>query len=112
MIRPGRRLLLRLALLVGVPMLAVVAALAIWRTGGRYIVTENAYVKADIVQIAPEVSGRVIEVAVANHARIEAGAVLLRLDPEPFRLDLAKAEAELDRRGPWWRRPAPPTTRR
>ena len=77
-------------------MLAVVAALAIWRTGGRYIVTENAYVKADIVQIAPEVSGRVIEVAVANHARIEAGAVLLRLDPEPFRLDLAKAEAELD----------------
>jgi membrane fusion protein (multidrug efflux system) len=95
-LRLSRRVLLRLMLLVGVPMLVAAAALVVWQTGGRYITAENAYVKADIVQIAPEISGRVIEVAITNHAQVEAGAVLLRIDPEPFRLTMAKAEAELD----------------
>jgi membrane fusion protein (multidrug efflux system) len=93
---PGRRALVRLVLLAGVPMLAAAGALMVWRAGGRYVTTDNAYVKADIVQIAPEVSGQVVEVAVGDHARIEAGAVLLRVDPGPFRLALAKAEAELE----------------
>ena len=93
---PGRRVLVRLVLLVGVPMVAAFGALVVWQAGGRYVTTENAYVKADIVQIAPEVSGQVAEVAVGDHARIEAGAVLLRVDPGPFRLALAKAEAELE----------------
>lgn len=94
--RPGRRALLRLALLAGVPVLFAAGALAVWQAGGRYVSTENAYVKADIVQIAPEISGQVIEVGVRDHARVEAGGLLLRIDPEPFRLAVAKAEAELE----------------
>jgi membrane fusion protein (multidrug efflux system) len=78
--------LLRLVLLVGVPTLALLVAIGFWLTGGRYITTENAYVRADIVQIAPEVAGRITEVLVRDHARVAAGAVLLRLDPAPFRL--------------------------
>jgi membrane fusion protein (multidrug efflux system) len=93
---PAGRRLLRLVLLLGVPALALVGAAVIWQRGGRYITTENAYVKADIVQIAPEVAGRVLEVAVRDHSRVQAGDLLLRIDPEPFRLALAKAEAELD----------------
>jgi membrane fusion protein (multidrug efflux system) len=92
-IRPG---LLRLLLLVGVPAVVVVGGLFIWQMGGRYVTTENAYVKADIVQIAPEVAGRVIEVAVRDHAHVKAGDVLLRIDPEPYKLALAQEEAELD----------------
>jgi membrane fusion protein (multidrug efflux system) len=88
--------LLRLVLLVGVPTLALLVAIGFWLTGGRYITTENAYVRADIVQIAPEVAGRITEVLVRDHARVAAGAVLLRLDPAPFRLALEKAEAELE----------------
>ena len=95
-LRLGRRLMLRLVLLVGVPAVVLVGAALVWQTGGRYVTSENAYVKADIVQIAPEVSGRVIEVTVRDHAKIASGAVLLRLDPEPFRLALAKEEAELE----------------
>ncbi len=93
---PARRALIRLLLLVGVPLLAGAGAVALWLAGGRFVTSDNAYVKADIVQIAPEVAGRVTEVAVRDHARIEAGGLLFRLDPEPFRLALAKAEAELD----------------
>ena len=49
---PGRSRL-RTLLLVVVPVLAVLGGLLIWQQGGRYITSENAYVRADIVQIAP-----------------------------------------------------------
>jgi membrane fusion protein, multidrug efflux system len=87
---------IRLALLVAVPFVLALIGGAIWLHGGRTVGTEDAYVKADIAQIAPEVSGRVVEVLVRDHAPVEAGAPLLKLDPVPFRLALDKAEAELD----------------
>jgi len=82
--------------LLGVPALVIVGALMFWLQGGRYAATENAYVKADIAQIASEVAGRIVEVRVRDHAVVAAGDVLLRLDPEPYRLALARADAEVD----------------
>ncbi|MBX9699217.1 MAG: HlyD family secretion protein [Acetobacteraceae bacterium] len=93
---PPRRRWLRPVLLLGVPLLVVAGILVVWQRGGRYITTENAYVKAHIVQMAPEVSGRVLEVVVRDHSQVRAGDVLLRIDPAPFRLALEKAEADLD----------------
>lgn len=92
----GRTRLLRAVLLIGVPIAVLVGGAIIWQAGGRYVNTENAYVKADIAQIAPEVAGRLIEVAVRDHQRVKAGMPMLRIDPEPYQLALAKAEAELD----------------
>jgi len=91
-----RRLLVRFVLLIGVPAIAAVIGGFVWLQGGRFVSTENAYVKSDIVQVAPEISGRVQEVLVRDHAQVRAGDVLLRLDAEPFRLALDKAAAELD----------------
>jgi membrane fusion protein (multidrug efflux system) len=82
--------------LFGVPALVLVGALMFWLQGGRYAATENAFVKADIAQIASEVAGRIVEVRVRDHATVAAGDVLVRLDPEPYRLALAKADAEID----------------
>ena len=90
------RRLLRPALLAGVPALVLLAALIFWLQGGRYASTENAFVKADIAQIASEVPGRIVEVRSHDHAAVAAGDVLVRLDPEPYRLALAKADAETD----------------
>jgi len=95
-VRSGRRSYLRPILLIVVPALVVIAAVAAWLQGGRYASTENAFVRADIAQIASEVQGRVIETAVRDHAGVVEGQVLVRLDPEPYRLALAKADAELD----------------
>ena len=88
--------IIRLALLILVPFVLVLAGGAFWLHGGGTVSTEDAYVKADIAQIAPEVSGRVAAVLVHDHDSVEAGAPMVKLDPEPFRLALAKAEAELD----------------
>lgn len=87
---------LRTLALIGVPLLVVIGAVIAWLHGGRYASTENAFVKADITQMASEVGGRIIEVRVQDHASVAAGDVLLRLDPAPYRLALARAEAEID----------------
>jgi len=87
---------LRSLALIGVPLLAVGAALAVWLHGGRYATTENAFVKADITQIASEVPGRIVEVTARDHAVVAQGDVLVRLDAAPYRLALAKADAEID----------------
>ncbi len=86
---------LRLILLALVPLLAVAGGLHLWLTGGRYVSTENAYVKNDIVVISTVIDGRVTEVAVEDHERVEAGDILFRIDPEPLRIALAETEAEL-----------------
>jgi len=86
----------RVLLVWGLPALTIVAAAMFWLSGGRYATTENAFVKTDIVQMASEVQGRIIKLNIRDHARVEEGDVLVMLDPEPYRLALAKAEAELD----------------
>ena len=91
-----RTRMLRFGLLVLVPLLVAIGGAIAWQRGGRYVSTENAYVKADIAQISPEVAGRVAEIAIRDHDRVKAGDVLLRIDPEPYRLALAKSTAALD----------------
>ena len=95
MIRPHPKIV-RLALLVLVPFVLALVGGAVWLHGGRTVGTDDAYVKADIAQIAPEVSGRVVEVLVHDHETVEAGTPLVKIDPAPFRLALDKAEADLD----------------
>jgi len=89
--------LIRFVLLICLPLVAVGAAAYIYLTGGRYVTTENAYVKADIVQVSTDLDGRVVDVLVKDHDRVAAGDVLFRLDPAPFQIAVAQAEAELDK---------------
>jgi membrane fusion protein (multidrug efflux system) len=86
----------RVVLLVVVPLVAVVAGLYVYATGGREVETDNAYVKANIVPISSVVSGRVIEVLARDNERVEAGAPLFRLDPEPFQIAVDGARAQMD----------------
>ncbi len=75
---------------------AVVLAGGIWYafTSGRYVSTDNAYLHADIITIAPEVAGRVAEVAVHENQRVLAGDVLFRIDPKPYELAVNELHAQ------------------
>lgn len=88
--------ILRVGLIVIVPLLAIAGGAFWWLSGGRYVSTDNAYVKAHIVQIAPEVSGQIRRVMTHDHASVAAGETLLTIESRPFRLALDSAEAELD----------------
>ncbi|GIK99169.1 MAG: hemolysin D [Alphaproteobacteria bacterium] len=90
-----RRRLRRVLLLLGPVLLIAVAAYA-YVTGGRFVGTDNAYVKAHMVSVSADISGRVVEVMVRENQRVEPGQKLFRLDEEPLRLALAEARANVD----------------
>ena len=48
--------------------------------------TDDASIDADVVRVASVVGGRIIEIAVAENAKVSKGDVLFRIDPEPYRL--------------------------
>jgi membrane fusion protein (multidrug efflux system) len=89
------RRLTRPLLLVVMPAAAALAGLYWYAMSGRYVATDNAYVKADIVAISPDVDGRVIAVEVAENQLVQQGDLLFRLDPEPYQIALDMAEAKL-----------------
>jgi membrane fusion protein (multidrug efflux system) len=58
--------------------------------------TDNAYVKAERVMIAPQVAGRVVAVLVNENEAVKQGQLLFRIDPEPLRIAVDAAQAKLD----------------
>jgi membrane fusion protein (multidrug efflux system) len=93
------RAMIRLVILGVVPIAALLTGAHYWVASGRYVATDNAYVKANLIAISAEVSGRVDRVLVAENALVIAGQNLFSIDPEPFRIELTRATAELDKVG-------------
>lgn len=96
---PSRRryagISLRTLLMVVIPLLAVAIACLLYLRGGRYIETDNAYLKADKAPISSEVSGTVLELNVADNASVNKGDLLFQLDPTEFQTSLRRAQAQL-----------------
>ncbi|MFO1351384.1 MAG: HlyD family secretion protein [Gammaproteobacteria bacterium] len=62
---------------------------------GRFVSTENAYVKADKIAITMAINGRVAKVLVHENDAVKAGQVLFELDTKPYRIAFARADAQL-----------------
>lgn len=87
--------LLRAGLTLAVVVAAEFLVSALWRA---YVIapwTRDGRVSAQIVRIAPEVSGTVAEVSVADDQYVKQGDVLYRIDNASFALALDQAEAQL-----------------
>src|SRR5262245_30193858 len=82
--KPGRsRVVLRRTLmLLGVLVIGGGATYA-YLTGGRFVGTDDAYVKSAQLSVTTDVSGLVKSVEVKEGQHVAAGDVLFRLDPEP-----------------------------
>ena len=99
---PRRRLLAamrryrRVLLLVVLPLVAVIAGLAFYLQGGRYVTTDDAYVGAQKVLITPDVSGKIIKIAVKEGQTVSPGDTLFQIDPVPFQLAVSQARAKLE----------------
>ena len=88
---------LRATLMLIIPALAAAIGLYFYVTGGRYVSTDNAYVGAQKVLITPEVSGKIIHIAVIEGQQVAPGGELFSIDPVPYRLAALEAEARLAR---------------
>jgi len=86
---PVRLVTLALAALAGVIFLYSVIADRLTPS------TSDAHVTAFLVRMAPEVAGRVVEVPVSDNQVVEDGALLFRVDPRPYEIAVARAEARL-----------------
>lgn len=83
-------------LLMGAGILVAIGAAGwVWLTGGRYVSSDNAYVHADLLMVSTDVAGIVRDVPVHEGQAVKAGEVLYQLDPRPFEIAVAGAEARL-----------------
>ncbi|WP_019013090.1 HlyD family secretion protein [Elioraea tepidiphila] len=86
----------RVVLLLLGPLALLALGLHLYLAGGRIVSTDNAYVRAERIDIATDVPGFVAEVAVAENQIVEQGQLLFRLDDESYRIALAAALARLE----------------
>jgi len=63
-----------------------------WHT----VSTDDAYVNSHVTFVAPRVTGQVARVLVDDNNRVKKGDVLVELDPEPFRVQVAIKQAAVD----------------
>lgn len=87
--------------LVSVCATLLICAVAVWLVRTLWLNymdlpwTRDGRVRADIINIAPDVAGLVVEVAVHDNQAVKAGDLLLRIDPSHYRLAVQQAEALL-----------------
>jgi membrane fusion protein (multidrug efflux system) len=93
--KPGLKRFLRPLVMFLVPALLVIGGGFYWLTSGGSVSTDDAQVKQDIVSVSPQVNGQIVQTFVRNGARVKRGDLLFRIDPQPFRVALEQAEAQL-----------------
>jgi len=84
----------RFFLMLSLPVVIAVAGVYFYLFSGRYVSTDDAYVKASMATLSTDVAGRVVEIDVHDNDAVKQGQILFHLDDRPYRyaLDLANAK--------------------
>ena len=83
-------------LMLSVPVLLIAGIGGWWLTGANRESTENAYLHQARISVAPTVGGRVVAVNVHELQPVKAGELLFQVDPQPYELAVAQAEASVN----------------
>ncbi len=81
--------------MVSLPLVLCLAAFAYYRANDHFVVTDDAYVRQDKVSVSAQVTGPIVEAAVHENQRVRVGDLLFRIDPAPYRIAMAQAEASI-----------------
>ena len=87
--------LMRFVLLIIIPTLIVLITIGYFYSLGRYITTENAYIKAPIISVQSQVSGRIEKVFVKDNQKVKKGDRLFKIDTEKLELNLSEQKQNL-----------------
>jgi membrane fusion protein (multidrug efflux system) len=85
----------RVGLMVSVPVILLAGGVWYYIANDHYVSTDNAYIRQDKVSISPQVAGELVQVSVRENQQVKAGDLLFRIDPEPFRIAIAQADATI-----------------
>jgi membrane fusion protein, multidrug efflux system len=81
---------------VGISIAGGLFVFVLYEVATSYIAyTADAYVRSDLVAVAPQITGRIIGVSVADNQRVAAGDLLVTIDPVPFQLIADQHQAEV-----------------
>ena len=83
------------AIMASVPLLLTGGAVWYYWANDHYVSTDNAYVQQEKVSVSAEVSGRIVAVGVRENQPVHKGDLLFRVDPEPYRIAMAQADATI-----------------
>jgi len=75
---------------------AISVAIHYWRLSRLYVTTDNAYVNANRIEIAAQVSGPVRAIWVRDQQPVKYGELLFQIDPQPYQLAVDAAQAQLE----------------
>ena len=81
-------------MLIG-PVLIMGGGLWYWFSNEDVVSTDNAYIKADIISVAGEVTGLVASANVHENQLVRAGDVLFTINPAPYQVAVAQADAQI-----------------
>lgn len=71
--------------------------LVVWEVATYYIAyTDDAYVRSDLIGVAPEVTGPIISLHVVDNQQIKKGDKLYKIDPTPFQLEVNTRQAQIE----------------
>ena len=87
---------LRRPLLALFPLMLAAAGATYAITQAPYQVTDDAYIRAAKEQLNARVAGQIIAIAVQNNQPVRKGQLLFQIDPAPYQLAVAQAQAQLD----------------
>jgi RND family efflux transporter MFP subunit len=87
--------MLRLGLTAALVAVATIAGLRLWQHEMKEPWTRDGRVRADVINLAPDVSGLVAEVAVHDNQLVHRNEVLMRVDPQRYEQAVAQAKATL-----------------
>ena len=93
--KPDDNTLKRFLLLILLPSIIVLTTAGYFYSLGRFVKTENAYVKAPIVSVQSQLPGRVEFVFVKDNQRVKKGQKLLKIETQKLELDLIEQEQNL-----------------
>ncbi|MBD3785718.1 MAG: HlyD family secretion protein [Sphingomonadales bacterium] len=82
-------------LMAALPAVLIAGGGYLWLGAGRYETTENAAVQIARISVASDLSGRVTQSFVQDSTAVTAGDPLFTVDPQPYQLALAQADAAL-----------------
>jgi membrane fusion protein, multidrug efflux system len=92
---PRKRKWLRYVIAFVVVVALVFGGTRLWRYFGTYEATDDAQIDGHINAVSGRIAGNVIEIRAEDEQFVNAGDLIVRLDPKDFEVALAKAQADL-----------------
>src|SRR6266705_1530435 len=83
----------RMFVIVGVIVL-VIAGIFLWRYFTSYESTDDAQIDGHVTSISPRISGHVVKLNVQDNQYVDAGTVLVEIDPTDYHVAVARAQAD------------------